>query len=100
MSDYPSKILILSIINSGVAKELQWKLDEILAVDLQMSKTNQRAIVLMFQREDWLLYLYDLKFKDGEWVIEGFIPLSWQFTKIGYSYYLKEEVKELIKDMI
>lgn len=98
-SDYSSKILILSIINSGVSRDLQWKLEEILAVDLHLHQQNQRAIVLMIQKTDWSLYLYDLFFKDGEWVINKLIPLAWEFVKIGYSLFLSEEVKELLKDV-
>ncbi len=96
MSVYPSKKLIMDIVNCGVSSEFKWNPDEILCVDLH--EKNKRAIVLMIQTKDWSLYLYDLSLKNGEWQIDSLIPLAWEFTKIGYSYYLKEEVKELIKD--
>ncbi len=95
-SIYPTKEIILSVINRGVSEEFLWKLEEVLACDL--NERNQRAIVLMYQSKDFSLYLYDLRLKLNEWEIESLIPLDWNFAKIGYSIFLSEEVKELIKE--
>lgn len=97
MSLYPSREKILAVINHGVSEEFLWKLEEILACDL--NENNQRLIVLMYQSRDFCLYLYDMKLEYGEWEIKHFIPLDWNFAKIGYSLFLSAEVEELIKEI-
>lgn len=89
---------ILSVINRGVDPQLRWKKEEILAVDF--NDNNQRVIILMYQSRDFCLYLYDMNLEYGEWEIKHFIPLDWNFTKIGYSLFLSAEVEELIKEIV